>query len=110
MPPGRELLEETGYQASDIERLERHVRIRRFRTTGWHSFLARDVTLSEEPTFAGTEHTSVRLVLLADVPALIANGTIDHALVVVAFIDYRFSRWFEVWRRRPTQNNPCAFN
>ena len=82
---GRELLEETGYQAHDIERLGKTRPNPAIQNNWLHSFLARDVKFVEEPTFAGTEHTTVRLVPLADVPALIANGTIDHALVVVAF-------------------------
>ncbi len=81
----RELLEETGYQASEIERLGKTRPNPAIQNNWLHSFLARDVTFVKEPKFDGTEHTTVRLVPLADVPALIANGTIDHALVVVAF-------------------------
>jgi ADP-ribose pyrophosphatase len=81
----RELLEETGYQASDIVVLGKTRPNPAIQNNWLHSFLARDVTFVEEPKFDGAEHTTVRLVPLADIPALIADGTIDHALVVVAF-------------------------
>jgi 8-oxo-dGTP pyrophosphatase MutT (NUDIX family) len=81
----RELFEETGYQATDIVLLGKTRPNPAIQNNWLRSFLARDVTCVEEPKFDGTEYTFVRLVPLTDVPALIENGTIDHALVVVAF-------------------------
>ena len=81
----RELLEETGYAAPEIIELGKTRPNPAIQNNWIHTFLARPATLRQAPNFDGTEHTAVRLVPLADVPALIANGTIDHALVVVGF-------------------------
>lgn len=81
----RELLEETGYAPRDLFLLGK-TRPNPAILNNWiHSFVARDVTFKSEPVFESTEHTVVRLVPLADVPVLISDGTINHALVVVAF-------------------------
>jgi len=45
--------------------------------------------------FDGTEHTAVRLVPLDGVPALIADGTITHSLVVVGF------HWLSLYENLP---------
>ena len=81
----RELLEETGFAAREIVALGKTRPNPAIQNNWLHSFIASDVYFVEEPKFDGSEHTAVRLVPLAEVPALIANGTIDHALVVVAF-------------------------
>jgi len=82
----RELLEETGYAAtSEILFLGRTRPNPAIQNNWIHTYLARDVEFKSAPVFDSTEHTSVRLVPLEDVPGLIADGTIDHALVVVGF-------------------------
>ncbi|HZG50679.1 MAG TPA: hypothetical protein VEZ40_00965 [Pyrinomonadaceae bacterium] len=43
------------------------------------------MSLRQKPVIESTEHTVVRLVPLADIPRLIADGSINHALVVVGF-------------------------
>ena len=82
----REMLEETGYAAtSEVVSLGK-VRPNPAIHNNWiHTFLARDVSLRQQPIFDSTEHTVVRLVPLADIPRLIVNGAINHALVVVGF-------------------------
>ena len=50
-----------------------------------HTFVAYDARPCGEPAFDSTEETEVVLVPLADVPDRIRDGTITHALVVVAF-------------------------
>jgi hypothetical protein len=50
-------------------------------------------TLVKAPKHEATEHTSVRLVPLADIPQLIADGLITHALVVAAF------HWLTLWQQ-----------
>ena len=82
----REMLEETGYAATrEVVNLGK-VRPNPAIHNNWiHTFLARDVELRQKPVIESTEHTVVRLVPLADVPALIVDGTINHALVVVGF-------------------------
>ena len=82
----REMLEETGYAATGEVIALGKVRPNPAIHNNWiHTFLARDVSLQQQPIFDSTEHTVVRLVPLADIPRLIVNGTINHALVVVGF-------------------------
>ncbi|HEV2882889.1 MAG TPA: NUDIX hydrolase [Pyrinomonadaceae bacterium] len=82
----REMLEETGYAATrEVVSLGK-VRPNPAIHNNWiHTFLARDVSLQQKPLIESTEHTVVRLVPLADIPRLIADGSINHALVVVGF-------------------------
>lgn len=81
----REMLEETGYKAREIIALGR-VRPNPAIHDNWlHTFLARDAQLERAPVHGATEHTVVRLVPLADIPRLVAAGTITHALVVAGF-------------------------
>jgi ADP-ribose pyrophosphatase len=89
----RETLEETGYAASEIITLGR-VRPNPAIHDNWlHTFLARDTRQACAPVHEATEHTVVRLVPLTDVPRLIADGTITHALVVVGFY------WLWLWQQ-----------
>lgn len=81
----REMLEETGYAASEAVCLGKTRPNPAIQNNWIHTFLARDVQFQTAPIFDSTEHTSVRLVPLADVPALIADGTITHSLVVTGF-------------------------
>lgn len=81
----RELLEETGYASAELIGLGKTRPNPAIQDNWIHTYLARGVEFRHEPTFDGTEHTVVRLVPLARIPSLIADGTINHALVVVAF-------------------------
>jgi ADP-ribose pyrophosphatase len=81
----RELLEETGYAPREILFLGKTRPNPAIQNNWIHTFLARDVSFHSAPVFESTEQTVVRLVPLADVPALIADGTINHSLVVVGF-------------------------
>jgi 8-oxo-dGTP pyrophosphatase MutT (NUDIX family) len=89
----RELAEETGYAAREIVPLGR-VRPNPAIHNNWlHTFLAPGARFVRAPEFDATEHCAVRLVPLADVPALVASGAITHALVVVGF------HWLGLWER-----------
>ena len=81
----RELLEETGYAASEIIFLGRTRPNPAIQNNWIHTYLARGVEYRCEPACEGTERTVVRLVPLEHIPALIAEGKIDHSLVVVGF-------------------------
>jgi len=81
----RELLEETGYAASEINFLGRTRPNPAIQNNWIHTFLARGVEYRCEPACEGTEQTVVRLAPLERIPALIAEGKIDHSLVVVGF-------------------------
>jgi ADP-ribose pyrophosphatase len=81
----RELLEETGYGASRVLLLGRTRPNPAIQNNWLYTFLAHDACFERAPVFDSTEHTAVRLVPLVDVPALIADETISHSLVIAAF-------------------------
>ena len=81
----RELLEETGYQASEVIFLGKTFPNPAIQNNWIHTFLARDLDFKGVPAFTATEHTAIRLVPLAKISDLIADGTINHALVVMGF-------------------------
>ncbi len=82
----REMLEETGYTTIGAVIPLGKARPNPAIHNNWiHTFLARGVRYAQAPEFDSTEHTIVRLVLLEDVPALIADGTINHSLVINGF-------------------------
>jgi 8-oxo-dGTP pyrophosphatase MutT (NUDIX family) len=81
----RELLEETGYEAERIVEIGVVAPNPAIQNNRCHSFLATDVRRVREQALDITEEIDVVLVDPADVPALIAAGTISHALVVAAF-------------------------
>lgn len=94
----REMLEETGYAATREVLSLGKVRPNPAIHNNWiHTFLARDVEPRQKPVIESTEHTIVRLVPLAEVPSLIMNGAINHALVVVGF------HWLSLCERRLTE-------
>ncbi len=85
----RELLEETGYAPKAgpegmelLGAIEPNPAIQDNRC---HSFLAHNCEKLGEPQPEEMEDLTVELVPLAEVPGLIQNGEISHALVVVAF-------------------------
>jgi 8-oxo-dGTP pyrophosphatase MutT (NUDIX family) len=81
----RELLEETGYEASEMVFLGKTRPNPAIENNWIHTFLARDVQFRHAPVFDGTEQTVVRLCPRDRIAALIAEGKIAHALVVVGF-------------------------
>jgi 8-oxo-dGTP pyrophosphatase MutT (NUDIX family) len=87
----RELVEETGYASNEIVALGRTRPNPAIHDNWLHTFLARGARLVAEPVFDRTEHCAVRHVPLADIPALIADEVITHALVVVSF--HRLALW-----------------
>ena len=88
----RELLEETGYAAGELILLGRTRPNPAIQNNWIYSFLARGAEFRQEPSFDGTEHAAVRLVPLAEIPRLVAEGKITHALVVVSF------HWLSLYR------------
>ncbi|MBX9671008.1 MAG: NUDIX hydrolase [Candidatus Obscuribacterales bacterium] len=81
----RELLEETGYMAHRWVPLGQSHPNPAIQGNLCHTFLALDVRQIEVPEFSGTEEIAIRLVPLSEIPDLIRQGTITHALVMVAF-------------------------
>jgi ADP-ribose diphosphatase len=81
----REMREETGYDSDDVPSLGVIHPNPAIQTNRCWSFLARDVELRGTVSFDTTEETEVVLIPLDEIPALIRQGAISHALVVVAF-------------------------
>lgn len=90
---GRELLEETGYRPREVQLLGRTRPNPAIQNNWLYSFVARDCRFEQEPVFDSSEWTVVRLIPLADIPALIARGAITHALVIAAF------HWLSLYER-----------
>jgi 8-oxo-dGTP pyrophosphatase MutT (NUDIX family) len=81
----RELLEETGYRAANLEPTGVIAPNPAMQTNRCWSFLARDVEHVGAPRLDGGEDIDVVLVPYAEIPARVARGEIVHSLVVVAF-------------------------
>jgi ADP-ribose diphosphatase len=81
----REMVEESGFDSDDVQPLGVIHPNPAIQGNCCHTFVARDVIRRAQPRFDSTEETAVELVPLARVPDLIRDGTITHALVVVAF-------------------------
>ena len=84
----RELLEETGYAAPNLTFLGR-VRPNPAILTNWcYSFLAENAVPAGEKQLDDAEDLETVRFKMEDIPGLIADGRIDHALVITAFFYY----------------------
>ncbi|MBX9685175.1 MAG: NUDIX hydrolase [Candidatus Obscuribacterales bacterium] len=81
----RELLEETGYQGSQLIHLGRNHPNPALQSNYCDTFLARGVKRILEPRFDRNEYIEIRLTPIEQIPVLIQSGRITHALVIVAF-------------------------
>lgn len=81
----RELQEETGFAAEEIVYLGFNHPNPAIQGNRCFSYLARNVKKVSQPHFDTTEHIVTREVPLVQIPQLIADGTISHALVITAF-------------------------
>jgi len=84
----RELHEETGYRASEMISLGSVHPNPAIQNNQCYTFLARDVSLAGEQHQDEKEDIEVLILPLSEIPRLIRNGDITHALVLAAF--YRF--------------------
>ena len=84
----RELKEETGYEGNkviEIGRVESNPAIMSNHT---YTYLAIDCERSANQSLDGTEDIEITLKHIDDIPSLIKNRQIEHALVVSAFYFY----------------------
>lgn len=81
----RELLEETGYESGEWTELGWVSPNPAIQANRCFTFLARGCRKVAEPSPDGTEDRRVETVFEADVPALVREGRIRHALVLAAF-------------------------
>jgi hypothetical protein len=79
------MIEESGYDSDDVRPLGVIHPNPAIQGNRCHTFVAHGVRRCVQPKFDSTEETEVALVPLANIPELIRDGTIGHALVVVAF-------------------------
>jgi 8-oxo-dGTP pyrophosphatase MutT (NUDIX family) len=81
----RELSEETGYQADTWELIGRVEPNPAFQTNSTYTYLARNARRTGPQRLDDTELIDVEERAVHDIPQLISDGTIAHALVVCAF-------------------------
>lgn len=84
----RELLEETGYQATEWMKIGVVNPNPALFNNRCYTFLAQDLQRIKEPMLDQTEDIEVALVPLKNIPGFILNGKIDHAMVITAFTHY----------------------
>lgn len=78
----RELIEETGYRARELVELGGVNPNPALFGNRLHAFVARDVEQVAAVRHTGTEETVVQIVSRQELAKLVANGGVDHALVV----------------------------
>ena len=81
----RELLEETGYQSEDWAQIGEVNPNPAIFGNRCFTFLARNVKKVADPKPDQAEDIETILVSLADIPDLVRQGKIDHAIVLAAF-------------------------
>jgi 8-oxo-dGTP pyrophosphatase MutT (NUDIX family) len=84
----RELLEETGYCASEMVLIGSVHANPAFMNNICHTYLARDISLSGGQKQDEKEDIEIVVKPLKEIPMLIKNGEITHSLILAAF--YRF--------------------
>ncbi len=87
----RELLEETGYAPEQIIYLGSVTPNPAFLNNQCHTYLAWHARPVQKPTFDGAEDIALEEVDLANLPTLVQEGYITHALVIAAF--YHFDQF-----------------
>jgi ADP-ribose diphosphatase len=78
----RECLEETGYRAASVQALSVVNPNPALFSNRLHAFYALDVEQMAAPQNHATEHTEVVRVPIAQLPALLRNDAIEHALII----------------------------
>lgn len=89
---GRELLEETGYEAASMEQIGVVAPNPAIQNNRCFTFLATGVRQVRQQNLDAMEDIAVELIDPADVPRLIATGRINHGLVVGAFYFWERAR------------------
>jgi len=86
---GRELVEETGYRASELTPIGATSPNPALFGNRVHTYLATGLSQIGEPTNPGNEETVVELVPESELRGIVRAGGVDHALVIAAlhFLD-----------------------
>jgi ADP-ribose pyrophosphatase len=91
----RELLEETGFAGDEPEFLGSVHPNPALQTNRCYTYLVRNAAFQKLPEQDSTEDVEVEIVPLKDIPKLIQEGVITHALVIAAFYWYFSKTGFE---------------
>ena len=89
---GRELLEETGYQSSELTRLGECYPQPAVLSNRCFFFLAENAEKVQEPQMDEGEDIEIKKVPLKQIPAMIEKKEIDHGMVLLAFYYYWMKR------------------
>ena len=84
----RELLEETGFAGDEPDFLGSVHPNPALHTNRCYTYLVRNAAFQKSPEQDSTEDVEVEIVPLKDIPKLIQEGVITHALVIAAFYWY----------------------
>lgn len=84
----RELLEETGYASHNWVCIGKVNPNPAMQNNACYTFLARDAREVQAQSFEGTEDIAVSLIPTSNIPNLVSEGKITHALVIAAFYWY----------------------
>jgi len=84
----RELLEETGFKAEIWDCIGEVVPNPAIQNNKCYTFLAQSAVKVKEPEFDNTEDIQTFTLPAADIPKIVAQGKITHALVIAAFYWY----------------------
>lgn len=84
----RELVEETGYGGSEPILLGVVHPNPAIHTNRCYTYLIQNAVFTKQPEQDSTEDVEVEIIPLADIPKLIQDGVITHALVIAAFYWY----------------------
>ena len=88
----RELLEETGYQAQQLEYLRSFNPNPPYFHNRCHVVVASELENTGEQHLEETEHILVKELSVEEVTRLIQEGHIDHGLMMAAFLSFIWSR------------------
>jgi 8-oxo-dGTP pyrophosphatase MutT (NUDIX family) len=91
----RELIEETGYGGSEPILLGVVHPNPAIHTNRCYTYLIENSVFQKQPEQDSTEDVEMEIVPLADIPKLIQDGVITHALVIAAFYWYFSSIGFK---------------
>jgi ADP-ribose pyrophosphatase len=95
----RELREETGYEGDRAQVIGRTYPNPAIMSNICHVVWVENCQLKHPVEWDHSEDLVTRLVPIAQIPDLVAGGSIRHSLVIVALY------LFELWQRRPTGEN-----
>jgi 8-oxo-dGTP pyrophosphatase MutT (NUDIX family) len=84
----RELIEETGYASDNWVCIGKVHPNPAMQNNACYTFLARDAKRVQAQSFEGTEDIAVSLISASNIPNLVSEGKVTHALVIAAFYWY----------------------